>query len=119
MLITFDPNMSPSVIPVLPLCAEKIATLISGAEVATATMTKPAASSTMPVIFENFMIEFIAKVALFTSMAMNIPRRTKSMINSLNSYHNNGTRNAVITDMTNTKMIFKVSPIRAIFLVVT
>lgn len=65
MLVTFEPNISPSVIPTFPLWAEKTATLISGKDVATAKIINPAVSSPILVIFVNFIMEFIAKIALY------------------------------------------------------
>lgn len=44
IFVTFDPKMSPKVIPTLSVYTENTATLISGVEVAMETMMIPAAS---------------------------------------------------------------------------
>ena len=61
---------------------EKTATLISGAEVDIATIINPAASSLIPLIFENFIIESIANMALRIRIAKKTIIRIKLITSS-------------------------------------
>lgn len=115
MFVTFEPNISPRVIPMFPLWVEKTATLISGEDVAIANMMNPAVSSPILVIFVNFTIAFIAKPALFTKMAIKAPSNSRFTISSSKSYHSTGTRRNVIIATIKTEIRFKGSPNLAIF----
>src|SRR3989337_1147170 len=77
IFVTFEPKMSPKVNPTLLDAVEKNATLISGAEVDTATIINPTAISPIPVIFENLISESIANIALRTRIAKKIISKTK------------------------------------------
>ncbi len=61
MLATFEPNMSPTVIPMVPCTIENTATVISGMEVMTERITNPAEASPRPVSSISSSIDFIAK----------------------------------------------------------
>ncbi len=60
-LNTFEPIISPMLSPGLPWSTEKNAITISGTDVITARITKPAEASLIPVSSINFSIELMVK----------------------------------------------------------
>lgn len=61
MLNTFDPSTSPMLTAAFPCMIENMATIISGVEVKTASIMKPADTSLKPVISTSRSIDFMAK----------------------------------------------------------